>query len=101
MNGPLEGVRVVELGGIGPVPFAATVLAELGADVVRVDRPGESNPLALAAGVRRSRSSIAVDLKHDDGIAVVRRLLEPVGNIPPAEAEANYYAGLEEPALAA
>ncbi len=76
MSGPQVGVRVVELGGIGPVPFAATVLAELGADVVRVDRPGETNPLALAGGVRRSRRSIAVDLKNEHGIAVVRRLLD-------------------------
>ncbi|HET9022299.1 MAG TPA: CaiB/BaiF CoA-transferase family protein [Ornithinibacter sp.] len=74
--GPLAGVRVVELGGIGPTPFAGLYLAELGADVVRVDRPGESNPLALAGGLRRSRPSIAVDLKHEDGRAVVRRLVD-------------------------
>ena len=76
MSGPLAGIRVVELGGIGPVPFAATVLAELGADVVRIERPHESSPLALAGGVRRSRSSVAVDLKHPDGPEVVRRLLD-------------------------
>ena len=74
--GPLAGIRVVELGGIGPVPFAAMVLAELGADVVRVDRPEETNPLVLAGGLRRSRPSIAVDLKHDDGRAVVQRLVD-------------------------
>ncbi len=39
-HGPLSGVRVVELAGIGPGPFAAMLLADLGADVVRVDRPG-------------------------------------------------------------
>lgn len=39
-EGPLTGVRVVELAGIGPAPFAAMLLADLGADVVRVDRPG-------------------------------------------------------------
>ncbi|GGL37278.1 CoA transferase [Phycicoccus endophyticus] len=75
MSGPLAGVRVVELAGIGPVPFAATYLAELGADVVRVDRPGEASPLALAGGMRRSRPSIAVDLKHPAGADVVHRLL--------------------------
>ena len=52
--GALGGIRVVELGGIGPTPFAGLVLAELGAQVVRVDRPGENNPLALAGGLRRS-----------------------------------------------
>ncbi len=74
--GPLAGIRVVELGGIGPSPFAAMYLAEMGADVVRVDRPGESNPLATAGGLRRSRPSIAVDLKHPDGVALVHRLLD-------------------------
>ena len=74
--GPLAGVRVVELGGIGPGPFAALVLAELGADVVRVDRPDEANPLALAGGLRRSRPSIAVDLKSEAGRDVVHRLVD-------------------------
>jgi alpha-methylacyl-CoA racemase len=74
--GPLAGIRVVELGGIGPTPFAGMMLAELGADVVRVDRPGESNPLALAGGLRRSRPSIAVDLKTGAGRAVVQRLVD-------------------------
>ena len=76
MTGPLAGIRVVELGGIGPTPFAGLLLAELGADVVRVDRPGEDNPLALAGGLRRSRPSIAVDLKHPAGRAVVQRLVD-------------------------
>ena len=74
--GPLAGIRVVELGGIGPTPFAGMMLAELGADVVRVDRPGETNPLALAGGLRRSRPSIAVDLKTGAGRAVVQRLVD-------------------------
>lgn len=76
LPGPLAGVGVVELGGIGPTPFAGMYLAELGAQVVRVDRPDEANPLALAGGLRRSRPSIAVDLKHDAGRAVVRRLVD-------------------------
>ena len=74
--GPLAGIRVVELGGIGPTPFAGMMLAELGAEVVRVDRPGESNPLALAGGLRRSRPSIAVDLKTEAGRRVVQRLVD-------------------------
>ncbi len=76
MTGALAGVRVVELGGIGPVPYAALVLAELGADVVQVERIGEVNPLARAGGLRRSRPSIAVDLKHPDGLATVQRLVD-------------------------
>ena len=76
MTGPLDGIRVIELGGIGPTPFAGLMLAELGADVVRIDRPGERNPLALAAGLRRSRPSIAVDLKSPAGGDVVTRLVD-------------------------
>ena len=76
VGGPLAGIRVVELGGIGPTPFAGMVLAELGAQVVRVDRPDETNPLALAGGLRRSRPSIGVDLKSEAGRGVVQRLVK-------------------------
>jgi alpha-methylacyl-CoA racemase len=76
-TGPLAGLRVVELAGIGPAPFAALLLAELGADVVRVDRAGGAGPIAaVTGGLNRSRPSIAVDLKHPDGLAVVRRLVD-------------------------
>jgi alpha-methylacyl-CoA racemase len=73
-RGPLAGVRVVEIAGIGPAPFAAMILAELGASVVRVERPGGVSPMAAADGLQRSRPNVAVDLKHPDGVAVVRRL---------------------------
>ncbi len=79
MGGPLAGVRVVELAGIGPSPFCAMVLADLGADVVRVDRASAvrgGDPEAPPADVlNRSRRSIGVDLKTDAGRAVVLRLV--------------------------
>ena len=78
--GPLQGMRVIELAGIGPCPMCAMLLAELGADVVRVDRPADSG---LGIGMapefhllNRSRPSIAVDLKHPDGVETVLRLVE-------------------------
>ncbi|WP_328666693.1 CoA transferase [Streptomyces sp. NBC_00322] len=77
-NGPLAGVRVVELAGIGPGPFAAMLLADLGADVVRVDRPGGSG-LAIDPEydlTNRNKRSVLVDLKADDGPAVVLDLVE-------------------------
>jgi alpha-methylacyl-CoA racemase len=77
-TGPLQGVKVVELAGIGPGPFAATMLAELGADVVRVDRPteaGENLPVTFDL-LRRSRSSVRVDLRSDEGREQVLRLVE-------------------------
>ncbi|HEX2174689.1 MAG TPA: CaiB/BaiF CoA-transferase family protein [Nocardioidaceae bacterium] len=77
-TGPLAGVRVVELAGIGPTPFAAMTLADMGADVVRIDRPG-SGPMFGAAEadlLNRGRRSVAVNLKHPDGVATVLRLVE-------------------------
>ncbi|MPY43152.1 CoA transferase, partial [Streptomyces phyllanthi] len=72
-HGPLAGVRVVELAGIGPGPFAAMLLADLGADVVRVDRPGGSG---LAGNpeydiTNRNKRSVIVDLKSEDGAGTV------------------------------
>jgi alpha-methylacyl-CoA racemase len=74
MAGPLAGVRIVELAGLGPAPFAGMVLADLGAEVVRVDRPGRPNAVARMDVLNRGRRSIAVDLKHPDGVEVVLRL---------------------------
>jgi alpha-methylacyl-CoA racemase len=72
MAGPLKGIRIVEMGGIGPAPFAAMMLADHGAEVIRVERAGmigfENDPL------RRSRRSIALDLKKPEACEIVRRL---------------------------
>jgi alpha-methylacyl-CoA racemase len=79
-DGPLRGVRVLELAGIGPGPFAAMLLADLGADVVRVDRPGRAaSPLAPPpAGdlVNRGKRSVAADLKRPEGVQTVLALTE-------------------------
>lgn len=76
--GPLAGLRIVEVAGIGPGPFAAMVLADLGADVVRIDRvdgvgadPGSARYDILGRG----RRSVAVDLKAPGGTDVVLRLV--------------------------
>ncbi|CAL9380997.1 CaiB/BaiF CoA transferase family protein [Streptomyces sp. enrichment culture] len=72
-DGPLTGVRVVELAGIGPGPFAAMLLADLGADVVRVDRPGGPG-LGIDPAhdvTNRNKRSVVVDLKAPDGPARV------------------------------
>lgn len=72
---PLEGVRVVELGGIGPVPFGAMVMADLGAEVVRVQRPGHAGPWGRSAMLDRGKSELTVDLKSPDGVAAVLDLV--------------------------
>ncbi|MGW0331842.1 CaiB/BaiF CoA transferase family protein [Streptomyces sp. NPDC003011] len=77
-QGPLTGVRVVELAGIGPGPFAGMLLADLGADVVRVDRPGGQG-LAIDPAydvTNRNKRSVIVDLKAADGPARVLDLAE-------------------------
>ncbi|MFE4662961.1 CaiB/BaiF CoA transferase family protein [Streptomyces hydrogenans] len=76
VTGPLHGVRVVELAGIGPGPFAAMLLADLGADVVRVDRP-EPSPLGGDPALdltNRNKRSVLVDLKTPEGPHAVRAL---------------------------
>jgi alpha-methylacyl-CoA racemase len=79
VTGALDGVRIVELAGIGPAPHGVQLLADLGAEVVRVDRPaaarGEDPTAAAGVGLARNRRSIAVDLKDPDGIAIVLDLL--------------------------
>ena len=78
--GPLQGLKIIELAGIGPCPMCAMLLAELGADVVRVDRPTDSGlGIDMAPEhhlLNRSRPSIAIDLKHPRGTATVLRLAE-------------------------
>ncbi len=79
MAGPLAGLRVIELGGIGPGPHAAMVLADLGADVVRVGRPGAGTfpiPPGVADQMSRGCRSVAFDLRNP---AEHARLLELIG----------------------
>ena len=73
MSGPLSGLKIVELAGIGPGPFAAMMLADHGADVIRVERPGTPGKFPKDI-LNRSRRSIVVDLKRPRGVAVVRSL---------------------------
>lgn len=73
-TGPLVGLRVVELAGIGPCPFAAMVLADLGADVLRIDRPGAGG-LGEADLFQRGKRSLAVDLKREGGVSLVLDLV--------------------------
>lgn len=76
-TGPLKGIKVVEIAGIGPGPHACMILADLGADVIRIERPGGQ---ALAGGgahmlLNRGRPSVALDLKNPQAIATVEQLV--------------------------
>lgn len=79
MRPVLDGVRVIELAGIGPAPFCAMMLADHGAEVIRIDRPGGSDPLAQDQRrdvLLRSRRSITLDLKRPESVEIVARLAE-------------------------
>jgi alpha-methylacyl-CoA racemase len=76
MTGPLRGVRVVMMGGLGPGPFCGMLLGDLGAEVVRVDQVREvDKELPIDYTVRRNQRSIAVNLKDSRGPELVRRLV--------------------------
>ncbi len=76
--GPLAGLRVLEMGAMGAAPFCATLLADWGADVLRIDRPPSDLARAIAQApfdvLRRSRRSACIDLKSGDGVAAMLRL---------------------------
>ncbi|MGB7859643.1 MAG: CoA transferase, partial [Acidimicrobiia bacterium] len=73
-SGPLAGLRVVELAGLGPAPFCGMILADLGAEVIRVDRTDGQNGSSGHDLLNRSKSSIAVNLKTPEGVEVVLAL---------------------------
>jgi len=75
-SGPLQGVRVVELGGIGPAPFCCMLLADMGAEVVRIERSGGTAFLGSKYNLlHRGRRSLRLDLKHPQATDAVRRLV--------------------------
>jgi alpha-methylacyl-CoA racemase len=79
MAGPLHGVRILEIAGIGPGPFAAMMLADMGAEVVRVDRVQAVRDAATGPHwdvMLRGRRNIALDLKHTDGVETLLSLVE-------------------------
>ena len=77
-GGPLEGLRIVEFAGIGPGPFCGMMLADHGAEVIRIDRAsggrGGSQPVSTKDVLARGRRSIALNLKSEEGIALARKL---------------------------
>jgi alpha-methylacyl-CoA racemase len=74
--GPLTGLKVIELQGIGPGPFCGMMLADMGAEIIRVDRSASAGRPAGADVLARGRKSVAVDLKHPDGVETVLKLVE-------------------------
>ena len=79
MAGPLSGIRILEIAGIGPGPFAAMMLADMGAEVVRVDRAQAVRDNVTGSHwdvMLRGRRNIALDLKHPEGVETLLALVE-------------------------
>ena len=80
MAGPLAGYRIIEIAGIGPGPFAAMLLSDMGAEVIRVERsqavrgPAPATPGADV--LQRGRRNIAIDLKNPEGVETLLTLVE-------------------------
>ena len=73
--GPLEGIRVVEFAGIGPGPFTAMLLSDMGADVIRIDRKGGRTPNKTEM-TYRGRKAVALDLKKPEAVEAALKLIE-------------------------
>lgn len=76
MSGPLQGLRILEVAAIGPAPFGVMLLADLGAEVVRVDRVKGGELQELMRGLGRGRRSVAIDLKQEEGVELLLRLVD-------------------------
>ena len=73
--GPLKGLRIIEMAGIGPAPFCGMVLSDLGAEVIRIDRVTSAGSVSKQDANNRGKKSIAVDLKATKGIEIVLKLV--------------------------
>ena len=71
---PLAGIRIVEFAGIGPAPFAAMLLGDMGAEIIRIDRPGGADPWTGPV-IRRGRRTVTADLKNPADIEAVKALI--------------------------
>ena len=74
--GPLQGIRIVELAGIGPGPFCAMMLADMGAEIIRVERKGAQDLRGKFNLLLRGRPSLGIDLKQPTGVEATLRLIE-------------------------
>lgn len=79
MPGPLHGIRIVEFAGIGPGPYAGMMLADHGAEVIRIDRPG--GMVLPADPLTRSRKSISLDMKNPEAVSIARELCKTADGI--------------------
>ena len=81
MSGPLSGIKLVEFAGIGPGPFCGMILADLGAEVIRIDRSSQHGHGNTIDFQHRSKSSLSADLKNPETINEIKKLLTNVDGL--------------------
>ena len=82
-NGPLRDIRIVEIAGLGPTPFTAMILADMGAEVLRIERPGNRHLLGLDYDIlNRGRGYLEADLKNGSDVEAVKTLIENADGLP-------------------
>ena len=74
--GPLAGITVIELAGLGPAPMGGMMLADMGAEVIRVDRPGAADPHVAEPVSARGKKSVVLNLKSDEGLSTLLKLID-------------------------
>jgi alpha-methylacyl-CoA racemase len=74
--GALTGYKVIELAGIGPAPMGGMILADMGAEVIRIERPGAADPKVAEPISGRNKKSVVLDLKQDSGKAALMTLID-------------------------
>ena len=73
--GSLRGYTVIELAGIGPAPMGGMILADMGADLIRIERPGAADPKMSEPVSGRNKKSVVLDLKQPGGLAALMKLI--------------------------
>ena len=81
MSGPLAGIKLVEFAGIGPGPFCGMVLADLGAEIIRIDRASQHGHGNTVDFQHRSKASLSADLKNLDTVKEIKKLLSQVDGL--------------------
>jgi acetyl-CoA C-acetyltransferase/acetyl-CoA acyltransferase len=94
-SGPLKGLTVLEIAGMGPGPYATMLLADLGAEVVRVDRPGGGQDGVGSAPLDRGRRSVVIDLKRAEGVALLLQMVERADALTAGVYDVVIAAGIE------
>jgi alpha-methylacyl-CoA racemase len=92
--GPLHGYTVIELAGIGPAPMGGMMLADMGAEVIRIDRASGASALVMKDVSARGKKSVVINLKDPAGLETLLRMLENADVLLPGQTPATHEKGI-------